>query len=127
MRLIELNSSQYDNPDSLLGYGIPNIFQAYSNESGVVYSTPIENLIEEVFPNPVIEIVNIIFVSKVNQGIEYRLYSEKGDLLFSKSEVVFQGKNQLVLDKIETLSAGNYIIEIITEDGEKSTTKIVVI
>jgi len=127
MRLIEANSSQFNNPDSLLGYGIPNVFRAYSNETGVVYTDPVENLIEDVFPNPVVDEVTVIFISKVNQGIILRLYSDKGDLIVSKSEVVLQGKNQLVLNHLDTVSAGNYIIEIEDEEGNRTTAKVVVI
>jgi len=127
MRLIEESSNQYNSPDSLLGFGIPNMFKAYSDESGVIYSNPVENLIEDVFPNPASDLVNVIFISKINQGIVYRLYSEKGELILSKSEVVLQGKNQLKLSQLNTISAGNYIIEIEDEEGKKSIAKIVII
>ena len=127
MRLIEESSSQYSSPDSLLGYGLPNIFNAYSKETGVVYITPREDLIEDVFPIPVTDLVNIIFVSKIIQGVVIRLYSEKGDLIVSVSETVLQGKNQLVLSQLNALPSGSYIIEVETAEGNRATTTIVVI
>jgi len=127
MRLIEESSSQYSSPDSLLGYGLPNIFNAYSKETGVIYSAPREDLIEDVFPIPVTDLVNIIFVSKVSQGVVIRLYSEKGDLLVSVSDTVLQGKNKLVLSQLNALPSGSYIIEVESAEGNRATTTIVVI
>ena len=127
MRLVEESSSQFSSPDSLLGYGLPNVFNAYSKETGVVYSHPIEDLIEDVFPIPVTDLVNIIFVSNVSQGVVIRLYSEKGDLIVSVSETVLQGKNQLVLSQLNALPSGSYIIEIESAEGNRATTTIVVI
>ncbi len=127
MRLIEESSSQFSNPDSLLGYGLPNFFAAYSKETGVVYSLPREDIIEDVFPVPVTDLVNIIFVSSINQGIIIRIYSEKGDLVVSVSETVLQGKNQLVLSQLKSLPSGSYIVEIESGQGSRATTTIVVI
>ncbi len=127
MRLVEESSSQFSSPDSLLGYGLPNMFDAYSKETGVLYSPPKEDLIEDVFPIPVTDLVNIIFVSKVSQGIVIRIYSEKGDLIVSVSETVLQGKNQLVLSQLNALPSGSYIIEIESAEGDRATTTIVVI
>ena len=127
MRLVEGSSSQFSSPDSLLGYGLPNVFNAYSKETGVVYSPPREDLIEDVFPIPVTDLVNIIFVSKVSQGVVIRLYSEKGDLIVSVSETVFQGKNQLVLSQLNDLPSGSYVIEVESAEGNRATTTIVVI
>jgi len=127
MRLVEESSSQFSSPDSLLGYGLPNVFDAYSKETGVLYSPPREDLIEDVFPIPVTDLVNIIFVSKVSQGIVIRIYSEKGDLIVSVSETVLQGKNQLVLNQLNALPSGSYIIEIESAEGDRATTTIVVI
>jgi serine protease AprX len=107
MRLVEESSSQFTSPDSLLGYGLPNIFNAYSKETGVVYIPPREDLIEDVFPIPVTDVINIIFVSKVSQGVVIRLYSEKGDLIISASDTVLQGKNQLVLSQLNDLPSGS--------------------
>ncbi len=127
MRLVEESSSQYSSPDSLLGYGLPNVFNAYSKETGVVYSHPREDLIEDVFPIPVTDLVNIIFVSKVSQGVVIRLYSEKGDLIVSVSDTVLQGKNKLVLSQLNALPSGSYIIEVESAEGNRATTTIVVI
>jgi serine protease AprX len=127
MRLIEESSSQFSSPDSLLGYGVPNVFKAYSQETGFVYSHPREDLIEDIFPIPVIDVVNIIFVSKVSQGVVIRLYSEKGDLIVSASDTVLQGKNKLVLSQLNVLPSGNYIIEVQSAEGNRATTTIVVI
>lgn len=127
MRLLEESSSQFSSPDSLLGYGLPNVFKAYSKETGVVYSHPREDLIEDVFPIPVIDMVNIIFVSKVSQGVVIRLYSEKGDLIISASDTVLQGKNKLVLSHLSYLPSGSYIIEVESAEGNRATTTIVVI
>ena len=127
MELIEQSSSQYSNPDSLLGYGLPNVFDAYNKETGVVYVPPKEDIIEDVFPVPVTNLVNIIFVSNISQGIVIRIYSEKGDLVVSVSETVSQGKNQLVLSQLKSLPAGSYIVEIESGQGSRATATIVVI
>ena len=71
--------------------------------------------------------VNIIFVSKVSQGVVIRLYSEKGDLLVSVSDTVLQGKNKLVLSQLNALPSGSYIIEVESAEGNRATTTIVVI
>ena len=127
MELIEQSSSQYSNPDSLLGYGLPNVFDAYNKETGVVYVPSKEDIIEDVFPVPVTNLVNIIFVSNISQGIVIRIYSEKGDLVVSVSETVSQGKNQLVLSQLKSLPAGSYIVEIESGQGSRATATIVVI
>lgn len=127
MRLLEESCSQFSSPDSLLGYGLPNVFNAYSKETGVIYSFPRVNTIEEVFPVPVMDLVNIIFVSKVSQGVVIRLYSEKGDLVVSASDTVLQGKNQLVLSQLSGLPSGIYVIEVEPTEGNSATATIVVI
>ena len=110
-----------------MGYGLPNVFDAYSKETGVIYSLPREDIIEDVFPVPVTDLLNIIFVSSINQGIVIRIYSEKGDLIVSVSETVLQGKNQLVLNQLNELPSGSYIVEIESGEGNRVTTTIVVI
>ena len=79
------------------------------------------------FPVPVTDLVNIIFVSNISQGIVIRIYSEKGDLIVSVSETVLQGKNQLVLSQLNALPSGSYIIEVESAEGNRATATIVVI
>lgn len=50
--LLEDNASQSDSPDTLKGYGYPNIFNAYSSITGISYQSPVALEIQNVYPNP---------------------------------------------------------------------------
>ncbi|MHA7128491.1 S8 family serine peptidase [Algoriphagus namhaensis] len=50
---LKRSASQADNPDNLLGYGIPNFYRAYYGEILDV-ETPLEELEWKVYPNPLL-------------------------------------------------------------------------
>ena len=50
--LIEESSHQYNNPDSLMGYGIPDVYRAYQSETGLNYMLSTNLKIHNIYPNP---------------------------------------------------------------------------
>lgn len=125
--LIEENSSQYNSPDSLLGYGIPNLYNAYNSETNVVYVPVQNNKIEGTYPNPTSATTNVIYSSNADQLITIKLIDEMGRIITEKELMVYLGKNKLTLDLSKNSFKGVLNMVIIDKDDESYSTKIVVI
>ncbi len=104
---IERSASQYSNPDSLLGYGIPDFSNAY-------VILPVSNLIltgSSVFPNPFSDQVTIQWVTAKEEKVNLTLFDESGRELLKESLTTVSGKNSQTLST-SSLSRGVYFLQI---------------
>lgn len=83
---IQQSASQANNPDSTLGYGIPNFPQACII-LGIMTNNGLngENL-EMNGPNPFTNSLDFTFYSNKNQPVEIRLYDLLGNLVFASDD-----------------------------------------
>ena len=116
--LIIEHSSQYQNPDSLLGYGIPNFATAYNeirNNSAAkeLGETQLVNVYPTVFDN----LINVRFFAVKQKRISVQLISISGNLLLEESFFVDSNKvSNLQINNLNYLNSGVYLLRVIQED-----------
>lgn len=113
---IEQSSSQFSNPDSIKGYGIPNFCTANSILTGInKINQEADRLI--VCPNPFKDNFEITFYSDKNQTICIELYDISGCELFKKQEIV-KDNSFITLNSnaVGALSNGFYLLRLSTPD-----------
>lgn len=118
------SASQYLNPDSLLGYGIPNFAAANLLLSGVpIHNFDNENVVN-IFPNPFNDIIYVLFFSNDSQEVDIDVYDITGKKVFSESKLKrSSGYNYFTIGNINDLGKGLYIIRI-TSDGKVFSRKL---
>jgi hypothetical protein len=112
------SASQYNNPDSLLGYGIPDFDSAKSTLLSVFNPfAGYDDFIKSVYPNPFNDLVNIDFYADSNRKYELDVFDITGKKVVS-SDGVFQPYTLSSISLNTTLwSKGVYVIRIITNKG----------
>ncbi|MBK7888030.1 MAG: S8 family serine peptidase [Bacteroidetes bacterium] len=113
IRVVKRSASQFSNPDTLLGYGIPNFSLANSFLDLEEYSIP-SNIILHAFPNPWqgnTPLTLLYYASGGATKATMKIFDLTGRLTYENNFNVINGAyNQLQLTP--ELSNGCYIIEI---------------
>jgi serine protease AprX len=125
MKAIEESSSMYVSPDTLMGYGIPNMVIAHLLLSGVPISNfDVENNIT-LFPNPVSSNLNVVFYSTDYEQMKFQLYDINGKLVSDIDSIQrIVGMNFLQIGGFDTLKKGLYSL-IINSDTHRFSKKII--
>ncbi|MBK8846692.1 MAG: S8 family peptidase [Bacteroidetes bacterium] len=117
---IRQSASQYSNPDTLLGFGIPNFSQASFILGGL--DTPVskdEDFIINYGPNPFKDEFTIGFFTTTNQDVTVSIYDVTGKLLQSFTKYVLPiFINQITIS--EKVSTGNIVVAITNSKGKVS-------
>ena len=100
MNLIRESSSQFNNPDYQLGYGIPNLHNAYELASNLT----LDNFI--VYPNPVINYLNIISQWNIS-NYHIDIFDINGKLIYSN---YFTNPRPII--NTDLFSKGIYLMKI---------------
>ncbi|MCX6230037.1 MAG: S8 family serine peptidase [Bacteroidetes bacterium] len=121
---IKQSANQYNSPDSLLGYGIPNFQAACILLSG----NKIPNIDNEnnfnAFPNPFDDDIYISYNSSDTQQVKIQLFDLTGKLLLSAEDVSRNyGYNSIHIKNTSALNTGIYFIRI-TSGNITSTKKV---
>ena len=124
IKLIEQSATQYNNPDSLIGYGIPNFSKAYSLASGVIYEQP-KNKIISIYPNPFNQITNFEISSNTNQTIVIQIKDYLGQPIKSIVQLISNGRNLITISSMADWNEGVYILTFNFEDGTSISEKVV--
>jgi serine protease AprX len=125
INIIQNNSSQADNPDNLLGYGIPNFGKAYLTTIGIDSVNTSADSIIRAFPNPFTSFLSIDYYSPTPKDFELRIIDMNGRLAYRKQiSPGFNNLTRIKLTDLEILRAGVYFIQI--SSGENSLLKGVV-
>ncbi|KAB1067116.1 S8 family serine peptidase [Tamlana haliotis] len=114
LALVRASGSQFNSPDNQLGYGVPNLYQAFQKG---LSNTEFNNLSFKIYPNPVISTLFITFDSGSSEA-QLKLYNTLGVLVL---DTVVNNKNGVSLSH---LPEGLYLGEIHLEN-EKSSFKII--
>lgn len=111
MDYVRQSASQFNSPDDLLGYGIPDLDLARS----IALSLD-EDLIEGVsmYPNPVKNEINIRLPSNVNQ-LELSIYNQLGQKIFHKA--IQEDKKKI---DVSDFASGIYLIKLSVENTSKT-------
>jgi serine protease AprX len=109
---IEKSASQYTNPDSLLGYGIPDYGKALQLAQVVIKNKPTFR----VYPNPFKEAFTVSYDSKVAGTVEFSLISTTGDVILRTKKMIPAGGGIIInTGNLSALKPGLYILKIASE------------
>ena len=115
--LILQHSSQYTNPDSLLGYGIPNFEAAYNELSQDIKAVEsnkdqIINVYPTVFQNQLV----VRLYSSLKTKVQIELFSIQGSMVFTQEYAVDSNQiNRIQIKNLQALSKGTYFIRLISD------------
>ncbi len=118
--LIQENSSQFAQPDSLIGYGIPDFFKAYQSITGITYKLSEDLNILNLYPNPFASgasELQIMVSSNVKQTIELTFIDALGKIVHQTQFVVDSGKNKVSISNLTNLSSSVYRLRFKDEKG----------
>lgn len=121
IQVIKRSANQYSNPDTLLGYGIPNLSLANSLLNLGDINIP-QNAILHIYPNPISngETIHLVYYAQHSNSATLSIYDICGKMVLQQEVNTLQG----ALNKIDlqvNLSKGCYFIEIY--DGKTNTIK----
>ncbi|MGQ9846554.1 MAG: S8 family serine peptidase [Bacteroidales bacterium] len=120
MDAVRKSASQYNNPDSLLGYGIPNFEQAYHILAGI-NSNSVQNFqIKGLYPNPCNESTQLTFVSEKVRELTVSLFSVDGKVILEKKTHVQPYVLGSVSISTSGLEKGYYLVRV-KSDGINKT------
>ena len=127
-QLVQENSSQYDSPDGLMGYGIPNMYKAYESVTGLNYLLSSNLKVHSIYPNPLgnEETLHLFISSHENQRVEITMLDDIGRSVHSIGFNLLVGKNKVEISNIKQVSAGVYRLRIADEVGHITHIPIVI-
>ena len=108
---IEKSSNRYFAPNDYYGYGIPDFYLASQIAS---FSEDIEadNLVLlKSYPNPFIDELRFVLYSKINNELKINISDISGKTIISKAYHLIEGANYVVLQNLDNMPSGMYIIE----------------
>lgn len=114
IKAIRRTASQYFSPDSLLGYGIPDLELADLLLSA---SKPTADRLH-IFPNPATQDINLWFPDTDEAGNYYEIIDVTGRKI-QEGRIFSSNMNQAEID-VGLLNAGTYIILVHTQHGRMS-------
>ncbi len=121
---IEQSASQYANPDSLLGYGIPDFAYANLILHGINYKqTDTENLVN-IYPNPFKQNIYLDYYSLDTQMVYLNIFDILGNEVYKSTTNVFSDTYNKFLIDLSELKSGIYILNI-KSDNKIYTKKII--
>jgi hypothetical protein len=113
---IQASASLANSPDSLMGYGIPDLGKALFLIQGMNPIPLTDESLFRIFPNPFTDRLRVDFFSPERQEISIQLLTLTGRVMATrKSEVGYTSVNSIELSEFHTLPDGIYILRIVTE------------
>jgi serine protease AprX len=122
--LIEVSAHQYHQPDSLMGYGIPDFYAAYRSITGLNYKIDEGIAVLSVYPNPFNTELTLLIRSDRDQAIQLSGTNLMGQDLFSYTTTLKRGKNQLFLHDFQW-PTGIIFLTLTDELGVRTTLKLI--
>jgi len=128
MKIIEAiqeSASRASNPDSLYGYGIPDLGKALFLLQGINPIPLDDESLLRIYPNPFTDHLVISFYSHDSQEITIELLTMTGKrMFFHKRNVGFTSISHLDINSFSSLPAGMYVVRIVTKTGHYEQTVI---
>lgn len=110
---IRSSASKASSPDYYVGWGIPNFLVANNllTSSLIQAANPVKSL--KAFPNPFIDRINIEMDLPGSMKVDINLINSHGNVVSGlKSVELAAGKNYIVLNNLEKLPRGIYMLQI---------------
>jgi hypothetical protein len=124
LEAIQMSGTQANDPDDLMGYGIPNFGVAALISGGFDTGNISEPNEIDVFPNPFNDEIRIAYNSPDTHSVSIELYDIAGKLLYSKKNINRKyGFNYFHVDGLQKLNYGIYFLRIYS-NAEIATKKV---
>jgi hypothetical protein len=107
---IEQSADRYNHPDSLYGYGIPDMMQAWILLGGE--QPPAEDVIISVYPNPFQTSFNIIFYTPQNSNLHLEIFDMAGKKVYEQLNTANRYYQSISLNN--SLAKGVYVLRLTT-------------
>ncbi|MCF6170377.1 MAG: S8 family serine peptidase [Bacteroidales bacterium] len=115
---IKESASRYNNPDNLMGWGIPDFGEAWSILTTIEIKAGEGESLLQVYPNPFRETLNVEINGYLGEDARIELMGMPGHVIFSEVVELQPGKKSLsVFNKFGALVPGVYLLRVITEEG----------
>lgn len=112
MRAIELSSNQISNPDSLLGYGIPDFPKALLQLSATGFN---DSSKLQVYPNPYFTTFKLTILTSNDHHFDIQIFDQLGRIRYAKKNQSFSKMEQsFELNDLIELPVGNYILRVVS-------------
>lgn len=117
IRIIKESSDRYSRPDNYYGFGIPNFSIANMIAKNInIHDLDNENQIN-IYPNPFYNNIYLMFSSLYSKQVVVELFDINGQrLYYDKDEIRNSGYNSIVIDNLDYLSDGLYLVRLTSGD-----------
>lgn len=115
---VQQSASQYSNPDSLKGYGIPNFNLANLLISGIKVNDKTSYGLKNVFPNPFSNQLEFIYNSPENQDLQVQLVDLSGRIVFDATQKVYGRNFNLIQLESSAIAKGFYTLRVNGNQGK---------
>ncbi|HOI88433.1 MAG TPA: S8 family serine peptidase [Lentimicrobium sp.] len=113
MHAIKMSASQASNPDNQKGWGIPNFSLANNLLTNSLIQIKHQSHSVKTFPNPFSSYVNVEITTDRSIVVDIRIINSKGTEVVAMNGIeVSKGKNLVVLQNLERLTNGIYMITV---------------
>jgi hypothetical protein len=113
MQIIEImkqSGSQGQQPDSLLGWGIPDMEKTIIN----LNIPKVQNVDFNIYPNPFLDEITLIFRNPEVSTEEIEIFNPKGERVFAAAANDF--RRTLEIKNLQNLPAGVYMVKVKSEN-----------
>jgi len=123
-KAVLMSANNFNNPDSLTGYGIPNFFVANLILKSINIDTSSKELSFKSYPNPFSTGFYLVFSSPENQFVSVSLADLSGKMIWGKSIQINTGAQAFYFSDFQNINNGIYFL-IINTNQKVYTTKII--
>ena len=120
IQIIKESSHNYSTPNNYVGYGIPDVYQAYLSHTTGIRTPKMDESQVTVSPNPCETHCTLFSQTPLNQ-VQINLYNTTGQLIQHTSGITIRASHQL---DVSQLKSGIYLLQITgySQKGERLST-----
>jgi hypothetical protein len=119
--VVKRSSHKYANPDTRMGYGIPDMKKAYEMLMLKRQERIIADNWVKAYPNPMVSYTNILVKAQESGELITQLSDMNGRVYHTTKQTVQQGLfYEIRIDNLGTLAAGSYNVRVV--NGQSTTT-----
>jgi glycosidase len=94
---------------------------SYTYSSVIKLSGPVKNMSLAATPNPFGNVMKLTIASPVKEPATVVLTDLSGKILLQKNVILLQGVNTIEIEKLHSLAAGTYILNLVSAQNKTST------
>jgi serine protease AprX len=113
IKVMHTSADRFNSPDSLYGYGIPDMVAALNELQNLYLKVPDEGA--RIFPNPTTGSFEVIF-SVPPENLTVEIISMTGESIFRKNFSEYAGRS-IIITELQTRNQGIYFLRIKNESG----------